>query len=188
MLGGAAGPVCAMFDVMPQALGVLWPVRDEGGGAVVDFEVGYTNPSGDAMMGISMEDEVGARVLEAMPALVQMGIFDRLVSVAESGRPASAEIDMQGMWRETARTSGIYAHSALPFGDAVLSVAHDMTEERRREAELRDFAAIAAHDLRDPLVGLEVMVNALVHRERASGREITMVVEMGDAIHRAQRL
>src|SRR3954451_12828378 len=181
MLGAAAGPVCAMFDTMPQALGVLWPVRD-GGGAVVDFEVGYTNPSGDAMMGISMEDEVGARVLEAMPALVQMGIFDRLVSVAETGRPVSAEIDMQGLWRETARTSGIYAHSALPFGDAVLSVAHDMTEERRREAELRDFAAVAAHDLRDPLVAVEVMLNALAQRERSAGGDTAMFDDMRGAL------
>src|SRR3954452_22118391 len=187
MLGPAVDAVCRTFDVMPQAVGVLWPVRDADG-AVVDFEVGYTNPSGDAMMGMAMADEVGASVLESLPTLQEMGVAERLVQVATTGEPASAEIEMTGLWRGTAQMSGIYAHSALPFGDAVLSVAHDLTEERRREAELRDFAAIAAHDLRDPLVGLEVMKNALVHRERAGGRETTMVVEIDDAIHRAQRL
>src|SRR3954454_5492906 len=98
MLGPAAGAVCRTFDAMPQALGVLWPVSDAGG-AVTDFEVGYTNPSGDVMMGFAMEDEVGRRVLQSLPALEAMGVFDRLVRVTETGVPETAEIEMTGMWR-----------------------------------------------------------------------------------------
>jgi signal transduction histidine kinase len=188
MLGPAAAPVCATFDAMPQALGVLWPVRDEAG-AVVDFELGYVNPGGDAMMGgLPMADEAGVRVLYAMPQVREMGIFDRLVEVATTGRPASAEIEMTGMWRGTTQMTGVYAHSVLPFGDAVISLSHDLTEERRREAELRDFAAVAAHDLRDPLVALEMLVNALAYRERAAGGDTAMIDEMRSAIHRSQQL
>jgi len=162
-------------------------VRDEHG-AVTDFEVGYTNPSGDAMMGLAMADEVGASVLAALPALHEMGVAQRLVEVATSGEPASAEIEMTGLWRGTAPMSGIYAHSVLPFGEAVLSVAHDLTEERRREAELQDFAAVAAHDLRDPLVAVQVMVGALARRDGASAADLAVIEEMGAAISRAQRL
>src|SRR3954452_25295112 len=187
MLGPAVDAVCRTFDVMPQAVGVLWPVRDADG-AVIDFEVGYTNPSGDAMMGMAMADEVGASVLESLPTLQEMGVAERLVQVATTGEPASAEIEMTGLWRGTAQMSAIYAHSALPFGDAVLSVAHDLTEERRREAELRDFAAVAAHDLRDPLLGLQIMAGALGAREREAGRDAAIIEEMVAAIRRAQRL
>src|SRR4051794_38202873 len=98
MLGPATEAVCATFDAMPQALGVLWPVRDENG-SVTDFEVGYTNPSGDAMMGLAMADEVGANVIDSLPALHEMGVAQRLVEVATTGRPASAEIEMTGLWR-----------------------------------------------------------------------------------------
>jgi signal transduction histidine kinase len=188
MLGDAAGAVRATFDAMPQALGVLWPVRDEAG-AVRDFELGYVNASGDAMMGgLAMRDEMGVSVLDAMPQMREMGVFDRLVEVATTGRPASAEIEMTGFWRGTTQMTGTYAHSVLPFGDAVLSLSHDLTEERRREAELRDFAAVAAHDLRDPLVALELLVNALGYQERAAGRDTAMIDEMRSAIHRSQRL
>src|SRR3954453_10311553 len=91
MLGPATDLVCTTFDAMPQALGVLWPVR-EPDGRVTDFEVGYVNPGGDAMMGFSMQEEGGARVLEVMPQVVEMGVFDRLVSVADTGVAISAEI------------------------------------------------------------------------------------------------
>src|SRR4051794_8037742 len=187
MLGPAAGAVCRTFDAMPQALGVLWPVRDAGG-AVTDFEVGYTNPSGDAMMGFAMQDEVGVRVLQSLPTLQEMGVFDRLVRVAATGVPESAEIEMTGLWRESVPMSGIYAHSVLPFGEGVLSVAHDLTEERRREAELRDFAAVAAPALRDPLLALQVMARAPGARARGAGRDAAVIEEMVAAIRRAQRL
>src|SRR4051812_35205194 len=187
MLGPATEMICSMFDTMPQALGVLWPVRDEGG-AIVDFEVGFTNPAGDAMMGFAMADEVGTRLLQALPPLVEMGVFDRLIAVAETGEPVSAEIEMTGMWKGTAQVSGIYEHSVLPFGDGVLSLSHDLTEERRREAELRDFAAVAAHDLRDPLVGLQIMVSALAHRERAAGADAPATQELRRASPRGARL
>src|SRR3954468_14699855 len=157
MLGDAAAAVCAAFDAMPEALGLLWPVRDESG-EVIDFETGYTNPAGDVMMGFEVRNEIGSSVREAFPSLQEMGVYDRLVRVAESGVAESAEIEMIGLWRGAVQMSGIYENSILPFGEGVLTVSYDLTDERRREGELRDFAAVAAHDLRDPLIGVQLMV------------------------------
>src|SRR3954452_18962728 len=170
MLGRGTAAVCAAFDAMGDALGVLWPVRDPSG-RVVDFEVGFVTPEGDVMMGISMDDEFGSRVLDVMPAIVELGIFDRLVRVAETGEPKADVIEVHGLWRGAVQMSGIYLHSALPFGEGVLSLSHDITQERRREAELRDFAAVAAHDLRDPLVGVNLMMDLLVRRVGDLGDE-----------------
>ena len=46
LLGTAAALVAAVFDALPDAIGVVWPIVDETG-ALVDFEVGYTNPSSE---------------------------------------------------------------------------------------------------------------------------------------------
>jgi hypothetical protein len=44
-LGGAAAPlVVSVFDALPDAIGVVWPAVDAAS-ALVDLEVGYTNPS-----------------------------------------------------------------------------------------------------------------------------------------------
>src|SRR4051795_6953725 len=156
LLGGGGPLVVAVFDALPDAIGVVWPTFDATG-ALVDFEVGYTNPSSARMMGVSLGDEAGARLREVMPGVVPMGLYDRLLRVAESGQPESAEITLDTMWRDVIHVRGVWVHTVLPFGAGVLSVAFDVSEERRRENELRDFAAVAAPALREPLVGVQVM-------------------------------
>ena len=132
-----------MFDALPDAIGVVWPIVDETG-ALVDFEVGYTNPSSERMMGVRLGDEAGARLREVMPGVVPMGLYDRLLRVAESRQAESAEITLDTMWRDVIHVRGVWVHTVLPFGSGLLSVAFDVSEERRREKELRDFAAVAA--------------------------------------------
>jgi len=93
LLGKAAPLVAAVFDALPDAIGVVWPIVD-GTGALVDFEVGYTNPSSERMMGVRLGDEAGARLREVMPGVVPMGLYDRLLRVAESRQAESAEITL----------------------------------------------------------------------------------------------
>ena len=87
VLGAGAPLVAAVFDALPDAIGVVWPVDDGAGG--VDFEVGYTNPSADRMMGVPLSTEVGARLREVMPGVVEMGLFDRLLRVSRTGEVES---------------------------------------------------------------------------------------------------
>ena len=75
LLGTAAPLVAGVFDALPDAIGVVWPIVDEAG-ALVDFEVGYTNPSSERMMGVRLGDEAGARLREVMPGVVPMGLYD----------------------------------------------------------------------------------------------------------------
>src|SRR3954452_8940725 len=187
LLGTAAPLVAAVFDALPDAIGVVWPIVDETG-AVVDFEVGYTNPSSARMMGVSLGDEAGARLREVMPGVVPMGLYDRLLRVAESGQPESAEITLDTMWREVIHVRGVWVHTVLPFGSGLLSVAFDVSEERRRENELRDFAAVAAHDLRDPLLGMRVMAALLGRRAGLGAAEQEMVRLLDDGAQRATAL
>src|SRR3954451_2355063 len=146
LLGTAAPLVAAGFDALPDAIGVVWPILDETG-ALVDFEIGYTNPSSERMMGVRLGDEAGGRLREVMPGVVPMGLYDRLLRVAETRQAGSAEHTLGNMWRDVSRVRGVWVLSALPFGPGLWSVAFDVSEERRREKELRDFAAVAAHAL-----------------------------------------
>ena len=86
-----------------------------------------------------------------------------------------AEIELDTMWRDTINVRGVWVHSVLPFGEGVLSAAFDVTEERRRERELREFAAVAAHDLREPLIGVHLMAGLLSRRPGLGDKEREMV-------------
>src|SRR3954466_695395 len=179
--------VAAAFDALPDAIGIVWPVTDATG-APVDFEIGYTNPSSERMMGVRLRSELGARLREAMPGVVTMGLYDRLVRVAATGVPESAEITLDTMWRDAIHVRGVWVHTVLPFGSGLLSVAFDVSEERRRESELRDFAAVAAHDLREPLLGVHVMASLLSRRGGLGVEEKEMVRLLDDGVKRATSL
>jgi len=187
LLGVGAPLVAAVFDALPDAIGVVWPVTDATG-TLVDFEVGYTNPSSERMMGVPLGDEAGARLREAMPGVVTMGLYDRLVRVAETGRPESAEITLDTMWRDAIHVRGVWVHTVLPFGSGLMSVAFDVSEERRREEELRNFAAVAAHDLREPLVGVHWLAAVLSRQTGLGVKEQEMLRLLDEGVERARNL
>src|SRR4051794_2636945 len=158
LLGAAAPLVVSVFDALPDAIGVVWPTFD-GAGALVDFEVGYTNPSSERMMGVRLGDEVGARVREVMPGGVTMGLYDRLLRVAETREAESAEITLDTLGRDAIHVWGVWVHPVLPLGSGLLSVAFAVSEGRGREGELRAFAAVGAHAPREPLLGVHLMAS-----------------------------
>src|SRR4051812_20490798 len=140
LLGQAAALVAAVFDALPDAIGVVWPIVDETG-ALVDFEVGYTNPSSERMMGVRLGEEAGARLREVMPGVVTMGLYDRLLRVAESRRAESAEITLDTMWRGAVHVRGGWGDTALPLGGGPLGGGFCVSRGGRGGDEARGFAA-----------------------------------------------
>src|SRR3954452_524332 len=187
LLGTAAPLVASVFDALPDAIGIVWPIADATG-ALVDFEVGYTNPSSERMMGVRLGEEVGARLREVMPGVVTMGLYERLVRVADTGQPESAEITLDTMWRDAIHVRGVWVHTVLPFGSGLMSFAFDVSEERRRENELRDFAAVAAHDLREPLVGIDWLASLLSRQVGLGAKERETVRLLHEGVERARGL
>lgn len=60
---------------------------------------------------------------------------------------------------------GVFVHRALPFGaDGVLNLVTDITEQRRLQTELAQYANVTAHDLREPLTTIALFVEQLSRR------------------------
>jgi len=187
LLGAGAPLIASVFDAIPFGLGVAWPVTDASG-TLVDFESGYTNPAAERMLSMPLASQAGTRLREAIPGFVELGLYDRLARVVASGEPESGELEPDTMWRGGIRVRGVWVHNALPFGSGVLSVTADVTDERRREAELRDFAAVAAHDLREPLIAIQLMAGLLSRRHALGTTEQEMVASLIDGAQRGRGL
>src|SRR5205814_10049339 len=72
--------------------------------------------------------------------------------------------------------------------DGFLGVSVDVTGQRRRERELRDFAAVAAHDLREPLIAINLMTMALLSAPDLPAERRPLVELIGHGVQNARSL
>jgi hypothetical protein len=80
-LFGDGGPAfCAAFDLVPDALGVLWAIWGPGG-AIADFETGYSNQAMAQMIGVPTEASMGRRLLDEAPDFRDDETFTRMRGV-----------------------------------------------------------------------------------------------------------
>jgi signal transduction histidine kinase len=164
LFGDGATAFRATFDLVPDPVGVLWAIR-EGGGVVADFETGYSNPAMARMIGVPTEASMGRRLLAEAPDFGEDETFTRMRGVLESGRPEVVEVAVASGDGPIGRVRGVFLHRAIPFGaDGVLNLVTDVTEQRRMEDELRNYAKVAAHDLREPIMAAGYFLELLARR------------------------
>ena len=136
------------------------------GGRIADFETGYSNPAMARMIGVPTEASMGRRLLEETPDFGEDETYRRMRSSAREGsaRGPGGLGEPSGDGRSG--RARVFLHRAIPFGaDGVLNLVTDVTEQRQMEDELRNYAKVAAHDLREP-----IMAAALLHRAARSPR------------------
>lgn len=155
---GAAG-FRALLDGFPEAVGVLWAVRDANG-RIVDFEFGYGNPT--MLRGFRLPAETRDRytLLKALPPMRGSRAFDAYVEVCDSGRPWVTEVTYDTPLGD-GYMLGTFTHRAAKLGDGLVVFLHDVSEQRRMEADLRAYADVVAHDLSEPLAGIALLVTLL---------------------------
>jgi PAS domain-containing protein len=81
----------ALFDGFPEAVGILWAVRDDDG-RIVDFSFGYGNPSMLRSFRVPSTMRGRYTLLEALPRVREGRVFDAFVRVCDSGAPWVQEI------------------------------------------------------------------------------------------------
>ena len=158
---GAAG-FRALLDGFPEPVGVLWALRD-GGGAIVDFTFGYGNPTMLRSFRIPAETPDRYTLLEALPAMRGSQAFEAYSHVCGTGTPFVNEVTYDTPFGD-GYMLGTFVHRVARLGDGVVVFLHDVTEERRMEAELKAYADVVAHDLSQPLAGIAMLVTMLEQR------------------------
>ena len=110
--------------------------------------------------------------------------------VLESGRPEVVEVAVEAGEGPIGRVRGVFLHRAIPFGtDGVMNLVTDVTEQRRMEDELRNYAKVAAHDLREPIMAAGYFVELLARRiEQGRTAENEELIESVRQVHARARV
>jgi signal transduction histidine kinase len=160
---GAAG-FRALFDGFPDMVGLLW-ARREAGGRVVDFSFGYGNPSILRRFRLPPATRDRYTLLEALPRMRGSHAFDEYARVCDTGEPWVSEITYDTPFGD-GYMLGTFIQRIAKMGDGVVVFLSDVTDQRRMEDELRSYADMVAHDLREPVIGIAHLVTLL---ERCAG-------------------
>jgi signal transduction histidine kinase len=158
---GAAG-FRALFDDYPEAVGVLWALRDAGG-TIQDFAFGYGNPTMMRSFRLPASTRDRYTLLEALPRMRGSRALAEYVRVCESGEPWVEEITYDTPFGD-GYMLGTFVLRAAKLGDGLVVFLTDVTEERRMAAELRSYADVVAHDLNEPVASLALLVGLLERR------------------------
>lgn len=175
----------ALFDGFPELVGVLWALRDAAG-RIEDFAFGYGNPA--ILRGFRMPPETPDRytLLEALPRMRSSRAFDAYVRTCDQGEPWVEEITYDTPFGD-GYMLGTFAQRVTKLGDGVMVFLTDITEQRRMEAELRGYADVVAHDLREPVANMALLVRALEQRADQPPRADVLQM-LREGIGRAQEL
>jgi signal transduction histidine kinase len=161
---GAQGATAlrAMLDGFPEPVGILWAIRDEDG-RLVDFSFGYGNPVIMRLFRLpaSMRDRY--TLLEALPQMRGSPAMEAYVRAVDGGEAFVAEVAYDTAFGD-GYIQGTFLHRAAKLGDGLMVVLTEVTRQRQMEAELRGYADVVAHDLREPITGIAHLVTLLERR------------------------
>ncbi len=152
-------PRSMLNSILESALGgvlILHAVRDDADG-IQDFIVQTINPAAEQLLGRSAEDLVGRRLKSTLPCLASEGLYDKAVSVVETGLPHDSQTKLRhdGRW---------YRYTAVKLGDGLAVTFADISEQRITEDKLRHAA------YHDALTGLPNRKLLIEHLEQAVHR------------------
>jgi signal transduction histidine kinase len=181
---GAAG-FRALFDGFPELVGVLWAVRDADG-TLVDFAFGYGNPAMLRAFRITAETAERYTLLEALPQMRDSRALAAYVRTCDEGEPWFKEVTYDTPFGD-GYMLGTFAHRTAKLGDGLMVFLTDITEQRRMEAELSRYADVVAHDLREPVANMALLVRLLEQRaDEPPSAEVLAMLRSG--IDRSQEL
>src|SRR5262245_30429983 len=151
-----------MLDGFPEAVGVLWAMRDDDDG-IVDFSFGYGNPSILRAFRLPAATRDRYTLLEALPRMRGTRALDAYVRVCETGEPWVTEVTYDTPFGD-GYMLGTWVQRSAKLGGGIVRFMTDVTEQRRMGGELRSYADVVAHDLNEPIGGIAILVGLLERR------------------------
>ncbi|MCK8501130.1 ATP-binding protein [Myxococcus fulvus] len=184
-----------------QALAVVVEQSSDAIGiADTEGRITYLNEAGQRLLGVAGQEAARhTSLLDYFPEEDRPFVQDTLLpGVATKGR-WEGELQARNL-RTGARLPVRYAISTLthartgqPVGVAV--IAHELSEQKRQEAETRRRAefeqqliGIVSHDLRNPLSAIQLGASVLARREELSERNLRSVLRIQASAERAVRM
>src|SRR5262245_11298789 len=116
-------------------IGVFSAIRQDG--HIVDFQVDYLNEAAAALNATAgpREAQVGKRLLTLAPHIKEVGLFDRLVALVQTGQPIRRVFRLEHAALGGPRDFEVFA---TKIGDGLVAEWRDVTEYSRTEQILRD--------------------------------------------------
>ncbi len=149
----------SVHDASPELVGVLWAIRDDHG-RVVDFSFGYGNPAILRSFRLPAATRDRYTLLEALPQMQGSRAFRAYTRVVDFGEPWVQEITYDTPFGD-GYMLGTFLERTMKLGDGLITFLTDVTEQRRMEADLRSYAEMVAHDLREPITAMALLVTLL---------------------------
>jgi PAS domain S-box-containing protein len=184
-------------DAMERMAAIVQSTDDAIVSADRDGRITHWNPGAERLLGYAREEIVG-RYVRVLVRPEDFPTQNARFQTAMSGRRV-AQIETQ--WVRRDRTLVDVVLTASPLRDragevvGVSAVVHDLTERKRIESELRRsnaelerFAAVAAHDLRTPLVTLGLLARLLAREDIDAARKAELTSHLEGAAAHACRL
>src|SRR5918999_810570 len=175
----------ALFDGFPEAVGVLWAIRDDGG-RIVDFSFGYGNPSILRAFRLPAATRDRYTLLEALPRMRGSRAFDAYVRVCDTGEPWVHEVTYDTPFGD-GYMLGTFVQRSAKLGDGLVNFLTDVTAQRRMEPDLRRYADVVAHDRGEPIAGIALLVRML-ERRAEEPPSADVLRRLGDSTERTRDL
>ena len=152
----------SLVTQMEQGLAVHEMIFDKSGNPI-DYRFIDVNDAFEKQTGLKRKNIIGKNVLDILPGTEKYWI-ENYGNVVKTGEP----LHYENYSRELGKYYHVIAYRPQPNQFAV--IATDITERKRLEKTLREFAAIASHELRNPLNNISMLVHTLSNTDNEEVR------------------
>jgi PAS domain S-box-containing protein len=162
------------LDAMLDLVAVQRAVRNPAG-EIVDFDILYMNKVDTDVAGRPREELIGRRLLDLYPAMAPL--LPRYAHVVDTGGPLTIDELPYEDNIDEADVSGYFTLQVSKFGDGIIVVSRDVTQQRLLHSQLAE--TVAQFDAVQQLANMGVWTLDLATREVWFSAELRRIFGLG---------